>query len=45
MVACNTFEEANLILENLFKYARIKAHTRDAASLTNAVARYFDMEK
>jgi hypothetical protein len=45
MVTCNTFEEANLILENLFKYARIKAHTRDAASLTNAVARYFDMEK
>ena len=45
MVACNTFEEANLILENLFKYARIRAHTKEATSLTNAVARYFDMEK
>jgi|WetSurMetagenome_2_1015567.scaffolds.fasta_scaffold91925_1 hypothetical protein len=45
MVTCNTFEEANLILENLFKYARIRAHTKEATSLTNAVARYFDMEK
>ncbi|MDP2362159.1 MAG: hypothetical protein Q8M94_00160 [Ignavibacteria bacterium] len=45
MSACKTYEEATLVLENLFKYARIKPHSRDAASLTNAVAKYFNMEK
>jgi len=45
MSSCNTFEEATSILENLFKYARIKPHSRDAASLTNAVAKYFNVEK
>ena len=45
MSLCNTFEEATSILENLFKYARIKPHSRDAASLTNAVAKYFNVEK
>ncbi len=45
MSACKTYEEATAILENLFKYARIKPHSRDAASLSNAVAKYFNMEK
>ncbi len=45
MSACKTYEEATLILENLFKYARIKPHSRDAASLSSAVAKYFNMEK
>ena len=45
MAACQTYEEATTILENLFKYVRIKPHSRDAASLTSAVAKYFNMEK
>ena len=45
MSVCKTYEEATAILENLFKYARIKPHSRDAASLSNAVAKYFNMEK
>jgi len=45
MSMCNSYEEATNILENLFKYVRIKPHSRDAASLTNAVAKYFNVEK
>ncbi len=45
MSACNTFEEADHMLENVFKYARIKPHSRDAAMLSNAVAKYFNVEK
>jgi hypothetical protein len=45
MAMCKTYEDATTILENIFKYARIKPHSRDAASLTNAVAKYFNMEK
>jgi len=45
MALCNTYEEASIILENVFKYARIKPHSRDAASLTTAVAKYFNVEK
>jgi hypothetical protein len=45
MAMCKTYEDATSILENIFKYARIKPHSRDAASLTNAVAKYFNMEK
>ena len=45
MAMCKTYEDATTILENIFKYARIKPHSRDAASLTNAVAKYFNTEK
>lgn len=45
MSLCKNYEEASTILDNIFKYARIKPHSRDAASLTNAVAKYFNMEK
>ncbi|HCY74841.1 MAG TPA: hypothetical protein DHV28_02890 [Ignavibacteriales bacterium] len=42
---CNSYEDATVILENIFKYARIKPHNRDASAFTNAVSRYFNMEK
>ena len=45
MSLCETYQEATRILENIFKYARIKPHSRDAASLTTAVAKYFNVEK
>jgi len=45
MSLCDTYQEASVILENIFKYARIKPHSRDAASLTTAVAKYFNVEK
>jgi hypothetical protein len=45
MSMCKSYEDATTILENIFKYARIKPHSRDAASLTNAVAKYFNTEK
>jgi len=45
MSLCKNYEEASAILDNIFKYARIKPHSRDAASLTNAVAKYFNTEK
>jgi hypothetical protein len=41
MAACNSFEEANSILENTFQYARIKPHSKDATILTKAVTKYF----
>ncbi len=40
--ACNSFEEANEILENIFKYARIKPHSKEASALTRAVTKYFE---
>jgi len=45
MSDCSTYEEATHILENVFKYARIKPHSREAASLSNAVSKYFNVEK
>ena len=45
MATAKTYEEASVILENTFKYARIKPHSRDAASLTKAVAKYFNVER
>jgi len=45
MSMCETYQEASVILENIFKYARIKPHSRAAASLTTAVAKYFNVEK
>jgi hypothetical protein len=45
MATAMTFEDAYVILENTFKYARIKPHSRDAASLTKAVAKYFNVER
>lgn len=45
LTMCDTYEEAAVILESIFKYARIKPHSRDAASLTTAVAKYFNVEK
>lgn len=41
MSACNSLEEANEILDNIFKYARIKPHSRDADVLTKVVSKYF----
>ncbi|MFZ2322617.1 MAG: hypothetical protein WAV89_02850 [Ignavibacteriaceae bacterium] len=41
MSACNSVDEATEILDNIIKYARIKPHSRDAASLTKAVNKYF----
>ncbi|MBK7629338.1 MAG: hypothetical protein IPJ23_01145 [Ignavibacteriales bacterium] len=43
MSRCNTYEEASTILENIFKYARIKPHSRDASSLSSAVAKLFNV--
>lgn len=40
---CSTYEEASAILDNIFKYARIKPHSRDANILTNAVSKYFNV--
>lgn len=42
---CSSYEDASTILENIFKYARIKPHSRDASALTVAVAKYFNVEK
>ena len=41
MAACKTYEEATTVLENLFKYARIKPHSRDAASLNKCSGKIF----
>lgn len=45
MSACNSLEEATEILENIFKYARIKPHSKEADSLTKAVTNYFHQSK
>ena len=42
MAACNSFDEANEILENIYKYARIKPHSKDATILSKAVNKYFN---
>ncbi len=39
---CNSFDEANEILTNIFKYARIKPHSKEATALTRAVTKYFE---
>ena len=41
MSACNSVDEATEILDNIIKYARIKPHSKDAASLAKAVNKYF----
>ena len=43
MTMCSTYEEASAILDNVFKYARIKPHSRDANTFTNAVSKYFNV--
>lgn len=40
--ACNSLEEAEIILENIFKYARIKPHSKEASALRGAVTKYFE---
>jgi hypothetical protein len=45
MSECSTYEEATHILDNVFKYARIKPHSKDANILSVAVAKYFNVDK
>lgn len=40
--ACNSLEEAEIILDNIFKYARIKPHSKEASALRGAVTKYFE---
>jgi hypothetical protein len=42
MSACNSLDEANEILENIFKYARIKSRSKEAAALSKAATKYFN---
>lgn len=44
MSACNSLDEATEILNNIFKYARIKPHSKDATLLTKAVTKYFGQD-
>jgi len=44
MSDCTTYEEATHILDNVFKYARIKPHNKDAKLLSEAVAKYFNVD-
>ena len=44
MSDCSTYEEATHILENVFKYARIKPHSKDAKLLSDAVAKFFNVD-
>jgi len=44
MSECSTYEEASHILDNVFKYARIKPHSKEAAMLKGAVAKFFNVE-
>lgn len=41
---CDTFEDANHLMDNVFKYARIKPHSKDAKLLSDAVAKYFNVD-
>lgn len=41
---CSTYDEATHILDNVFKYARIKPHSKDAKLLSEAVAKYFNVD-
>lgn len=45
MNECSTFEEATHILDSVFKYARIKPHSKDAKMLSEAVEKYFSVDK
>jgi len=45
MNECNTYEEATHILDNVFKYARIKPHSKDAKMLSEAVEKYFNLDR
>lgn len=42
MSACDSLDDAMEILNNLFKYLRIKPHSKDADALTKAVTKYFN---
>jgi hypothetical protein len=44
MADCNTYDEATHILDSVFKYARIKPHSKDAKLLSSAVAKYFNTD-
>ncbi len=44
MSECSSYEEASHILDNVFKYARIKPHSKEAAMLKGAVAKFFNVE-
>lgn len=44
MSECSNYEEASHILDNVFKYARIKPHSKEAAMLKGAVAKFFNVE-
>jgi hypothetical protein len=41
---CGTYDEATHILDNVFKYARIKPHSKDAKLLSEVVAKYFNVD-
>ncbi len=42
--ACNSLDEATEIINNIFKYARIKPHSKDATMLTKAITKYFGQD-
>ncbi|GIK20839.1 MAG: hypothetical protein PHY57_06810 [Ignavibacterium sp.] len=44
MSECSNYEEASRILDNVFKYARIKPHSKEAAMLKGAVAKFFNVD-
>jgi hypothetical protein len=44
MSDCTNYEEASLILDSVFKYARIKPHSKDAKLLSDAVSKYFNVD-
>lgn len=44
MSECSSYEEASHILDSVFKYARIKPHSKEAAMLKGAVAKFFNVE-
>lgn len=41
MSACNSIDEANEILENIFKYSRITSRSKEATALSKALTKYF----
>ena len=44
MSECSNYDEASRILDNVFKYARIKPHSKEAAMLKGAVAKFFNVD-
>lgn len=42
---CGSYEEATHILDNVFKYARIKPHSKEANLLKDAVAKYYNVDR